>query len=263
MNNSAIKISKYENGIVRVTLNQPEIHNALDEELIAQLTATFKDLDNDKSVRVLILDAAGKSFSAGADLNWMKKMAEASYAENYQDSQNLADLMSSLYLMKCPTITAVQGAAYGGGVGLVACCDIAIASKSASFRFSEVKLGLIPAVIGPYIVRAIGERAAKRYFTTAEALDANRATELGLISESVDQDELAAKVISIAELIINNGPEAVFEAKQLINDVTNRSINEQLITMTADRIAVIRASGQGKEGVNAFLTKRKANWEQE
>lgn len=263
MNNSRITISKYENGIVRVTLNQPEIHNAFDAELIAQLTATFNDLDHDKSVRVLILDAMGKSFSAGADLNWMKKMAEYSHDENYADSQHLADLMSSLYRMKCPTIAAVQGAAYGGGVGLVACCDIAISSNNARFCFSEVKLGLIPAVISPYVVRAIGERAAKRYFTTAELFDAKRATELGLISESVDQDDLASKVMSLAELIIMNGPEAVIGAKQLINDVTHKPIDDQLKKMTADRITKIRASDQGKEGVNAFLEKRKANWGQE
>ncbi|NQV42757.1 MAG: enoyl-CoA hydratase/isomerase family protein [Candidatus Marinimicrobia bacterium] len=262
MNNSAIKISKYETGIVRVTLNQPEIHNAFDEECIGQLTATFKDLDNDKSVRVLILDAAGKSFSAGADLNWMKKMAEYSYDENDKDSQALADLMSTLYQMKCPTIAAVQGSAYGGGVGLVACCDIAIASRNASFCFSEVKLGLIPAVISPFVVKAIGERAAKRYFITAERFDANRALELGLISESVDEGDLAARVMSIAELIIDNGPEAVIAAKELINDVSNKSLDDQLKMMTANRIAEMRASNQGKEGVNAFLEKRKANWEQ-
>ena len=262
MNNSATLISKYENGIVRVTLNQPRIHNAFDEEWILQLTATFKNLDKDKSVRVLILDAAGKSFSAGANLNWMKKMATYSYDENIKDSQSLADLMSTLYSMKCPTIAAVQGAAYGGGVGLVACCDIAIASKSATFCFSEVKLGLIPAVISPYVVRAIGERAAKRYFTTAERFDASRATDLGLISESVEGHDLEASVMSIAELIIANGPEAVIAAKELINDVSQEFIDDKLKSMTAKQIAEVRASGQGKEGVIAFLEKRKANWEQ-
>lgn len=261
MNDSAIKISKYNNGIVRVTLNQPDIHNAFDELWIAQLTATLNVLNSDDSVRVLILDAAGKSFSAGADLKWMKKMAEYSLDENYEDSHRLADLMESLYHMKCPTIAAVQGAAYGGGAGLVACCDIAIASQNASFCFSEVKLGLIPAVISPYVVRAIGERAAKRYFITAERFDANRAAELGLISESVDEGDLATRAMAIAELIIANGPEAVIAAKQLIMDVSAKPINEELKKITANKIAQIRASSQGKEGVNAFLEKRKANWE--
>jgi len=263
MNNSYIKISDNNNGIVRVTLNRPKIHNAFDEVLIAQLTSTFRDLDNDNSVRVVILDAAGKSFSAGADLNWMKRMSNYSQAENYEDSQHLADLMSSLYRMKCPTIAAVQGAAYGGGVGLVACCDIAISSDNASFCLSEVKLGLIPAVISPYVVRAMGERAAKRYFITAESFDASRACELGLISEIVLRAELEAKVIDVAELILNNGPEAVIEAKQLINDITDNPINEKLKLMTSSRIASIRASTQGKEGVNAFLDKREADWDQE
>lgn len=263
MNSSNIKISNYENGIVRVTLNRPEIHNAFGEELIAQLTSTLLELDGDKSVRVLILDAAGKSFSAGADLNWMRKMAEYSHDENFEDSSYLADLMSSLYNMKCPTIAAVQGAAFGGGVGLVACCDIAIASSNASFCFSEVKLGLIPAVISPYVIRAISERAAKRYFVTAEKFDAQEANELGLISEVVKQDDLNPKVMSIAEQILNNGPEAVIEAKQLIMDVNGKPIDGTLRNMTANKIAGIRASSQGKEGVSAFLDKRKANWERE
>ena len=260
MNHSAINISNYQNGIVRVTLNRPDIHNAFDDELIAQLTSTFLELDQDDSIRVLILDAAGKSFSAGADLNWMKKMSEYSLEDNLQDSQCLADLMSSLHGMRCSTIASVQGAAYGGGVGLVACCDIAVASMNASFCFSEVKLGLIPAVISPYVVQAIGARAAKRYFLTAERFGAKRAAALGLISEFVHETELEASVMSLAELIIENGPEAVTQAKQLIKDVEGQPIDAHLQRMTAHRIATIRASSQGKEGVNAFLEKRKANW---
>jgi len=261
MSNSRIKIRYSENGIVRVTLNRPDIHNAFDEVMIAQLTSTFLDLDKNKSIRVLILDAAGESFSAGADLTWMRKMSGFSRDENVQDSQQLADLMSILYQMKCATIAAVQGAAYGGGVGLVACCDIAIASTKTSFCFSEVKLGLIPAVISPYVVRAIGERAAKRYFMTAERFDASRATELGLISEIVEPDELEAKVMSIAGAILKNGPEAVFAAKQLIQDVALKTIDGKLKLQTAQRIATMRASEQGREGVTAFLEKRKAKWE--
>lgn len=261
MNYSSIKISNYNNGIVRVTLDRPDIHNAFDDKLITQLTSTFLELDQDDTIRVLILDAAGKSFSAGADLNWMKRMSEYSLDDNLQDSQHLADLMSSLYNMRCSTIASVQGAAYGGGVGLVACCDIAIASMNARFCFSEVKLGLIPAVISPYVVQAIGARAAKRYFITAEAITAKQAAELGLISEFVHETELEASVISLAELIIENGPEAVMQAKQLVKDVEHQPLDAHLQSMTAHRIATIRASSQGKEGVNAFLEKRKATWE--
>jgi methylglutaconyl-CoA hydratase len=262
MKESSIKISKYENGIVRVTLDRPELHNAFDDVMISALAAAFNQLDSDESIRVLILDATGKNFSAGADLNWMKKMAENSYAENYADSRNLAQLMSRLYKMKCTTIAAVQGAAFGGGAGLVACCDIAVASNNAIFCFSEVKLGLIPAVISPYVVKAIGDRAATRYFSTAERFDAKRAVEIGLLSECVDPDELAGAVMSIAESIVKNGPEAVFEAKALIRGVSGKPIDDDLILMTADKIAQIRSSSQGKEGVNAFLSKRKADWDQ-
>lgn len=263
MNKSTITISDLENGIVRVTLNQPDIHNAFDEQLIAELTTTVKTLDADESVKVMILDAAGKSFSAGANLNWMRRMADYSREENYQDSVQLAALMSAIYEMKCPTIAAVQGAAYGGGVGLVACCDIAIASEKASFCLSEVKLGLIPAVISPYVVKAIGERAAKRYFVTAERFKADRAKELGLLSEVVTADELESTVMSIAESIINNGPAAVLEAKHLVNSVVGKPIDGPLRALTATRIADIRASAQGKEGVSAFLEKRKPVWDQE
>jgi methylglutaconyl-CoA hydratase len=258
-----IKITDNENGIVQLTLNQPEIHNAFDDKLIAELTVAFKELDNDPTVKVLILDSEGKSFSAGADLNWMRRMADYSQHENFQDSEQLAGLMSTLYKMKCPTIAAVQGAAFGGGVGLVACCDIAIASEKSSFCLSEVKLGLIPAVISPYVVKAIGERAAKRYFVTAERFKAKRAEQLGLVSEVVSAEELATRVMSIAELIINNGPEAVIDAKEIINDVVNQPINGPLRTMTASRITEIRASLQGKEGVSAFLEKRQAIWDEE
>ena len=258
-----IKITDNENGIIHLTLNQPDIHNAFDDKLIAELTVALKELDNDPNVRVLILDSEGQSFSAGADLNWMRRMADFTRDENYRDSEQLAGLMSALYKMKCPTIAAVQGAAYGGGVGLVACCDIAIASEKASFCLSEVKLGLIPAVISPYVVKAIGERAAKRYFVTAERFKAKRAEQLGLISEIVPAEKLADRVMCIAELIIANGPEAVFDAKEIINDVLGHPINGPLRAMTASRISEIRASTQGKEGVSAFLEKRQPIWDEE
>ncbi|PCJ45164.1 MAG: hypothetical protein COA74_14940 [Gammaproteobacteria bacterium] len=255
-----IIVNQQTNGIARIQLNQPQIHNAFDDVLIADLTEALIQLNGDPAVKVLILGAEGKSFSAGADLNWMRKMADYSRDENHQDSLLLADLMSVLYTMKCPTIAAVQGAAFGGGVGLVACCDIALASEKASFCLSEVKLGLLPAVISPYVVKAIGERAAKRYFVTAERFNANRAAELGLVSEVVAPEELENKVLALAQVIINNSSPAVKDAKLIINDVLNKEIDGQLKSMTANRIANIRASSEGKEGISAFLEKRQANW---
>ncbi len=263
MNPSYVKITDHKNGIVQLTLNQAAIHNAFDEHLISELTSTLRSLDADRSVRVIILDANGKSFSAGADLNWMRRMADYSYAENHRDSQHLAALMATLFNIKCPTIAAVQGAAIGGGVGLVACCDIAIASEKASFCLSEVKLGLIPAVISPYVVKAMGERAAKRYFITAERFTAQTAQQLGLISEIVAAEALNSTVMSVAQLIISNAPGAVIAAKQLIGEVAAQPIDEQLQAMTASRIAEIRASAEGKEGITAFLEKRQPIWKTE
>jgi len=269
MTNSYLQIEKHNNGIVQITLNRPEVHNAFDDKLIAELTERLIELDKDVSTKVIILDAEGKSFSAGADLNWMKRMAGYSREENYQDSLALADLMSTLHTMQCPTIAAVQGAAFGGGVGLIACCDIAIASNKAKFCLSEVKLGLLPAVISPYVIKAIGERAAKRYFVSAEIFTAERALQLGLISELVEPENLASKVMVLAKQIISNGPEAVKAAKELINSVINlqsdgdHQLNDKLRSMTASKIADIRASKQGKEGVTAFLEKRQANWDKE
>ncbi|MCP4414192.1 MAG: enoyl-CoA hydratase/isomerase family protein [Gammaproteobacteria bacterium] len=270
MTNSYLQRVNHNNGIVQITLNRPEVHNAFDDKLIAELTHLLLELDKDKATKVIILDAKGKSFSAGADLNWMKRMAGYSREENYHDSLALADLMSALYTMHCPTIAAVQGTAFGGGVGLIACCDIAIASHRVNFCLSEVKLGLIPAVISPYVIKAIGERATKRYFITAEIFDADRALQLGLISELADPDALASKVMALAHKIVSNGPEAVKAAKELINSVIAlqsdgdvQQLREKLHSMTATKIADIRASNQGKEGVTAFLEKRQANWDQD
>ncbi|MCP4273902.1 MAG: enoyl-CoA hydratase/isomerase family protein [Gammaproteobacteria bacterium] len=268
MTNSYLQLVNHNNGIVQITLNRPEVHNAFDDQLIAELTHLLLELDKDTTTKAIILDAKGKSFSAGADLNWMKRMAGYSREENYQDSLALADLMSALHTMQCPTIAAVQGAAFGGGVGLIACCDIAIASNKAKFCLSEVKLGLLPAVISPYVIKAIGERAAKRYFVTAEIFNADRALQLGLISELVEPDNLASKVMTLAIMIISNGPEAVKAAKELINSVVafqsgDNQLEDKLRSMTASKIADIRASNQGKEGVSAFLEKRQAKWDEE
>jgi methylglutaconyl-CoA hydratase len=244
-----------------VTLNRAERHNAFDEVLIAELITAFKQLDTDKSVRVVVLSAVGKSFSAGADLNWMKRMAEYSIEENFADSRKLAELMRVLDGMGKPTIARVQGPAYGGGVGLIACCDIAVGVSTASFALSEVKLGLIPAVISPYVISAMGKRNARRYFTTAERFDAAEAYRIGLLHELVQsEDAMDERINEIVEALLANGPNAIALTKALIAAVGDRPITYALVEDTAERISVIRASDEGKEGVNAFLQKRKPSW---
>ena len=244
-----------------VTLNNAEKHNAFDDVLITDLTAAFQSLETNDTVRVVILSAIGKSFSAGADLNWMKRMAGYSQDENLRDATALATLMSTLHGLSKPTIARVQGAAYGGGVGLVACCDIAVGTQSASFSLSEVKLGLIPAVISPYVIAAIGARAAHRYFLTAERFDAAEAFRLGLLHElAADDEAMDEKINDIVTALLSCSPNAISEGKNLIAAVANRPINAATIADTAQRIARVRASVEGKEGVNAFLDKRKASW---
>ena len=248
------------NGVATITLNRPDIHNAFDDVLIADLTAKIETLNVDPAVRVIILTGAGKSFSAGADLNWMKRMAGYSHAENLADSLALAKLMKVLNFASKPTIALVNGAAFGGGVGLAACCDIVIASDRASFCLSEVKLGLIPAVISPYVVEAIGVNQARRYFLTAERFNAQTAQQIGLEHEIVSGDELAARGQEMANTLLANGPDAIHAAKNLIYAVANRPISNDVIDDTAHRIADQRASAEGREGVGAFLEKRPANW---
>jgi methylglutaconyl-CoA hydratase len=244
-----------------VTLNNPDKHNAFDDALIGDLTASLKALDVDDSIRIVVLSAVGKSFSAGADLNWMKRMAEYSEEENFRDAMGLAELMRTLHGMRKATIARVQGPAYGGGVGLVACCDMAVGTHAASFSLSEAKLGLIPAVISPYVIAAIGERAAHRYFLTAERFDAGEAYRLGLLSELVADDTLLDdKINDLTDALLTASPAAVDEGKQLIATVAHRPIDATLIEDTAQRIARVRASPEGKEGLSAFLGKRKPHW---
>ncbi|GAA4365479.1 enoyl-CoA hydratase/isomerase family protein [Kangiella marina] len=247
-------------GVGRITMTRGDIHNAFDDLLIAELTQAFRRMDANPSVEVVVLEAEGKSFSAGADLNWMRRMADYTWDENYKDSQGLAELMHTIYSLSKPTIAVVQGAAFGGGVGLVACCDIVIASERASFCLSEVKLGLIPAVISPYVVKAIGERQAQRYFLTAERFKAPQAKEYGLVHEVVAEDNLAETANNMISTLLANGPQAVRAAKDLIKAVAEKPVDTALLDETAKRIADIRASEQGKEGLNAFLEKRPADW---
>ncbi len=260
MNEKTIMIDVDEKGRATVTLNRPAMHNAFDDSLIALLTDELKRLDRDSNIRVVVLAAKGKNFSAGADLNWMKRMAGYSLEENLEDAKKLAHLMKTLNGLSKPVIAAVQGAAFGGGVGLVACCDIVIASTRASFSLSEVKLGLIPSVISPYVADAIGSRAARRYFLTGERFSAEEAYRLGLVNEVVEEDELNSAVEKICHILLQNGPEAIGEAKKLIASVSRGNIDENMINRTAHWIAEVRASHEGREGLSAFLEKRKPNW---
>lgn len=247
-------------GVATVTLNRPEKHNAFDDTLINELTRIFKQLGSDEQVRVVILAANGKSFCAGADLNWMRRMAEYSYEENLKDANALANMLWELNHLPKPTIARVQGAAYGGAVGLIACCDMAIGSKMSKFCLSEVKLGLIPATISPYVVEAIGTRLARRYFATAEVFSSRRARRIGLLSEAVTEEELDTNINDLVTQILKNGPQAVALAKQLIFDVANRPISKALAEHTSESIAKVRVSPEGQEGLHAFLQKRPANW---
>ncbi|MGX5174135.1 enoyl-CoA hydratase/isomerase family protein [Aliikangiella sp. IMCC44653] len=260
MSEAILKVDIQDNGVATIRMNRPQIHNAFDDKMIRQLTQEINKIDQDDNVKILVLAANGKSFSAGADLNWMKRMATYSWEENYQDSLQLAGLMQALDSCSKTTVAIVQGAAFGGGVGLVACCDIVIASNKAQFCLSEVKLGLIPAVISPYVVRALGERNAKRYFISAERFNAQQAQMMSLVHIVVDHEALETSASDYINSLLSNSPQAMHQANKLVDYVYNQSINEELIRETAQRIADIRASVEGKEGVAAFLEKRSPSW---
>lgn len=247
-------------GVATLTLNRPALHNAFDDQLIAELTTALQRLAADTGVRAVVLAAHGKSFSAGADLNWMRRMAGYSEAENFQDAMALAELLRTLDGLAKPTIAKVQGAAYGGGVGLVACCDIAIAAETATFRLSEVALGLIPAVISPYLVNAIGERQARRYFLTAERFTAQNAQRIGLVHEVVSPEALDDTVADRLKILAGNGPAAMAAAKTLARAVSRGPLDAAMVEDTARRTAAVRASAEGREGITAFLDKRRPAW---
>jgi methylglutaconyl-CoA hydratase len=243
-----------------VTLNRPDVHNAFDDVLIGHLGDCLDALARRSDVRVVVLAGHGKSFSAGADLGWMRRMAGYTESENRADAMSLARLMHRLDTLPMPTIARVHGAAIGGGVGLVACCDIALASTAASFALSEVRLGLIPAVISPYVIGAIGPRAARRYMLTAERFDAAEARRIGLVHQVAEPDDLDGLVATIVAAIKLGGPQAIAETKRLALDVGGAP-SEAMRADTAARIARLRASPEGKEGVSAFLEKRKPGWQ--
>ncbi|HKT97179.1 MAG TPA: enoyl-CoA hydratase/isomerase family protein [Paraburkholderia sp.] len=246
--------------VATVTLNRPDVRNAFNETMIADVTSAFTALGARDDVRAIVLAGNGKAFCAGADLNWMRKMAGYSDEENRADALRLAHMLSAVYRCPKPVIACVHGDAYAGGMGLVCVADIVVAVETVHFCLSEARLGLMPATIAPYVIRALGEQASRRYFVTAEAFDCATALRLGLVSEAVSAGELDATVQRIADTLCANSPNAVRECKQLVQDIAGESIDDALIEDTAVRIARIRASEEGRDGVSSFLEKRTPRW---
>lgn len=249
-----------QNGVLHLRLQRPELHNAFDADLIGTLTAALEAAGADPTLRVVVLEGAGPSFSAGADLNWMRGMASAGEDENRDDALALARLMRTLDELPKPTIARVHGAAFGGGVGLVACCDIAIGVPGAKFGLTESKLGLLPAVISPYVIAAIGARQARRWFATAEIFEAAQAQRMGLLHEVVAAEALDEAVSRQIALLLKAGPVASATAKRLVREVAWRADRDMLDTENARLIAALRVSPEGQEGLGAFLDKRRPAW---
>ncbi|MCD6040850.1 MAG: Enoyl-CoA hydratase/isomerase [Burkholderiales bacterium] len=249
-----------QGGVARVTLDRPELRNAFDDALISRLKAAFLEVEKDPDVRVMVLAGNGPAFCAGADLNWMKRMAGYGFEENLADASALAEMLAALDRLPKPTIARVHGPVFAGGTGLVAACDIAVGTPDAKFCLSEAKLGLSPATISPYVIRAMGERMARRYFLTAEVFDAQEALRLGMLSVLVDKKELDPAIESLLQHLLAGGPEAHAKIKELIRAVAGRRPDDALSAETARRIAEIRGSPEGKEGIAAFLEKRKPAW---
>ncbi len=250
----------FHEGVATVTLNRPEMRNAFNDEVIAELTAVFLELGQRDEVRAIVLAANGPAFCAGADLNWMKRMAGYSRDENVADASGLARMLEVIYACPRPTVARVQGDVYAGGVGLVAACDMAVSLGTAQYCLSEVKIGLIPATISPYVIRAMGARAAHRWFLTAERFSAAEAHRIGFVHEVVPAGELDARVQALAATLAAAGPQAVRACKRLLHDVAGHDITPALVQHTVEAIADIRASDEGREGVRAFLEKRKPAW---
>ena len=250
----------YEGAVARITLTQPEVRNAFSDEVIAEITTAFIAVGAQDNVRAVVLGADGTAFCAGANLHWMRRMADYTREENVADATKLSEMLRVIYECPKPTIARVQGDVYAGGMGLVAACDIAVSVDTAGFCLSEVKLGLIPATISPYVIRAMGARAAHRYFLTAERFDAAEALRMGFVHEVVAPALLDAKVDELLKALTSASPNAVRACKKLVLDVAERDINAGLIAATVEGIADIRASAEGKEGVQSFLNKRKPAW---
>ena len=246
--------------LATVTLNRPDVRNAFNDKTISEITDAFRALAKEADVRAIVLAANGPAFCAGGDLNWMKKMAGYTHAENNADAMLLAEMLRTIYMCPQPVIAKVHGDCYAGGMGLVAACDIVIAADVANFCLSEVKLGLIPATISPYVIKAMGEQASRRYFLTAERFGAAEAHRIGFVHELATPETIDTKTAELAKALLGNSPNAVREAKTLVRDVAGRPVDDALLADTALRIANIRASEQGREGVQSFLEKRKPSW---
>ena len=246
--------------LATVWLNRPEVRNAFDDAAIAEITDVFSALGRETAVRAIVLAARGPVFCAGADLNWMKRMAGYSHAENLDDANRLAAMLRAIYECPRPVVARVQGDVYAGGMGLVAACDIAVAADTVRFCLSEVRIGLIPATISPYVIKAMGEQAARRYFLTAERFSAQEALRLSLVHEAVAPDALDAGVERLVDALLAASPDAVSQAKRLVRDMAGRPVDDAVVADTVTRIADIRASAQGREGVQSFLEKRKPSW---
>ena len=255
-----IDVSRPSAHVARVWLNRPDVRNAFNDEVIAALTRSFEALSQDKDLRVVVLGAHGKAFCAGADLNWMKAMAGYSWDENRADAQRLADMLWTLDQCPVPVVGRVQGDCYAGGMGLAAICDVLVAVEGATFCLSEARLGLLPATISPYVIRAMGAQAARRYMVTAERFSAAQAHALGMVHELVTPETLDARVDEIVTTLVNNGPAAARACKALVRDVAGQPLTAELRADTARRIADIRASDEGREGLASFLNKRAPNW---
>lgn len=246
--------------VARVFLNRPEVRNAFNDGVIAELTQAFATFGADASLRCIVLGGHGKAFCAGADLAWMRAMSGYAWEENRADAQRLADMLWTIWSCPVPVVGRIHGDCYAGGVGLAAVCDVLVASEAAGFCLSEAKLGLLPSTIGPYVVKAMGEQQARRWFVTAERFDAARAQAMGFVHEVCAADALDAKVDELVATLVANGPMAVRACKRLVQDVAGRAITDELRADTARRIADIRASDEGREGVQAFLGKRTPGW---
>jgi methylglutaconyl-CoA hydratase len=249
-----------EGRVAKVFLNRPEVRNAFNDGVITELAETFTRLGQDPGVRAIVLGGHGKAFCAGADLNWMKSMAGFGWEDNRADATRLAEMLWTIYSCPLPVVGRLHGDCYAGGMGLAACCDVLVAAEGMHFCLSEARLGLLPATISPYVMRAMGEQAARRYFITAERFSAAQARDMGFVHELVAPDALDPKVDEIVALLVANGPAAVKACKRLVQDFAGREITQDLRAETARRIADIRASDEGREGVQAFLNKREPAW---
>ena len=257
---ATLEIHRPSAHVAEVWLNRPEVRNAFNDGVIAELTDAFRTLGADASLRAIVLGGRGKAFCAGADLNWMRAMAGYGWDENHADASRLADMLWAIYACPVPVVGRIHGDCYAGGVGLAAVCDVLVAADGLHFCLSEAKLGLLPATIGPYVIRAMGEQAARRYFVTAERFSAADAKAMGFVHECVAADALDATVAGIVSALVANGPAAVKACKRLVQDLTGRPITPELRDDTARRIADIRASAEGRDGVQAFLNKRDPSW---